>query len=168
MFTRIVVPLDGSGLAEQALLQAVDLAQATGAPMHLVRVLDFSYVVKLAGYPIHGAYVEMTALQQALKDEHDAAAAYLAAKDEELGGQGIAVTTALLNGNPAPEIVAATQPGDLIVMCTHGRGGLARWFLGSVAEGIVRRSTGPVMLVRATEDPAEPRLPIEPTPGMLI
>jgi nucleotide-binding universal stress UspA family protein len=78
------------------------------------------------------------------------------------------VTTALLNGNPSSEIVAATQPSDLIVMCTHGRGGLARWFLGSVAEDIVRRATVPVMLVRVSADASDTRLPIEPTPGMLI
>ena len=168
MFTRIVVPLDGSGLAEQALPQAIELSQATGTPMHLVRVLDLSYLAKVAGYPVHGAYVEMTAFQQALQEEHDAAETYLTAKKEELESQGITVTTALLNGNPSSEIVAATQPSDLIVMCTHGRGGLARWFLGSVAEGIVRKSTGPVMLVRASETPSESRLTIEPTPGVLI
>jgi nucleotide-binding universal stress UspA family protein len=168
MFARIVVPLDGSALAEQALPQAIELAQATKTPMHLVRVLDFSYLAKLAGYPIHGAYVEMTAFQQALQEEHDSAEAYLAAKQDELASQGLTVTTAMFNGSPAPEIVAATEPGDAIVMSTHGRGGLARWFLGSVAEGIVRRATVPVMLIRATEVPAESRLPIEPTPGMLI
>jgi nucleotide-binding universal stress UspA family protein len=168
MFTRIVVPLDGSGLAEQALPQAIELSQATGTPMHLVRVLDFSYLVKVAGYPVHGAYVEMTALQQALQEEHDAAETYLTAKKEVLESQGIMVTTALLNGSPSSEIVAATQPSDLIVMCTHGRGGLARWFLGSVAEDIVRRATVPVMLVRASADASDTRLPIEPTPGMLI
>jgi nucleotide-binding universal stress UspA family protein len=168
MFTRIVVPLDGSDLAEQALPQAVELAQATRTSMHLVRVLDFSYLAKLAGYPVHGAYVEMTAFQQALQDEHDDAGAYLKAKIGELEGEGITVTTALLSGNPAPEIAAATQDGDVIVMSTHGRGGLARWFLGSVAEGIVRRATVPVMLIRASEPSDESRLPIEPTPGMLI
>ncbi len=168
MFTRIVVPLDGSALAEKALPQAVELARATGTPMYLVRVLDFSYLAKLSGYPIHGAHVEASAFQQALRDEHNAAEAYLAAKKAELEGQGITVETALFNGSPAPEIVAAAKPDDLIVMTTHGRGGLARWFLGSVAEAIVRKSSGPVMIVRASEEPGEPRLPIEPTPGMLI
>jgi nucleotide-binding universal stress UspA family protein len=168
MFSRIVVPLDGSALAEKALPQAVELAQATGTPMHLVRVLDFSYLAKLAGYPIHGTYVEASVFQQALQDEHDAAATYLEAKKEEQEEKGLTVTTALFSGSPAPEIVAATGPDDLIVMSTHGRGGLARWFIGSVAEAVVRKSSGPVMLVRASEVPAEARLPIEPTTGMLI
>lgn len=168
MFTRIVIPLDGSVLAEQALPQAVELAQATGTPIDLVRVLDFSYLAKLAGFPIHGAYVEMTAFQLALQEEHDSAEAYLTAKQQELHGQGITATTALLSGSPAPEIVGATRPGDLIVMSTHGRGGLARWFLGSVAEDIVRRATVPVMLIRAAEPSSGSHLPVEPTPGMLI
>ena len=54
-------------------------------------------------------------------------------------------------------IVEAAQPGDLIVMTSHGRSGLPRWFLGSVAEAVVRRASVPVLLVRAT--PPEPDSP---------
>ncbi len=58
-------------------------------------------------------------------------------------------------GNPTREIIAATKPGDFVIMSTHGRGGLSRWFLGSVAEDVVRGSPVPIMLIRATEAAAE-------------
>ena len=55
-------------------------------------------------------------------------------------------------GRPVPEIVAATRPGDVVIMATHGRSGPGRWFLGSVAEGVARRLTVPVMLVPVAAD----------------
>ena len=78
MFLRIVVPLDGSALAETALSQAADLAGIAEVAVHLIRVLDFGFVAKLAGYPAHDPYAELTAFQESLQDEYNAAAAYLA------------------------------------------------------------------------------------------
>ena len=54
------------------------------------------------------------------------------------------------HGSPERDLAASSRPDDLIVMATHGRGGMTRWFLGSVAEEVVRRSPVPVMLVRVT------------------
>lgn len=168
MFTRIVVPLDGSVLAARALLQATELAHAIGVPLHLVRVLDFGYLTKLAGFPVHGTYIELTAFQQALQDERDAAEDYLKGLCHDLTTQGLTATFALPQGNPVPEIVASTEPGDVVVMTTHGRGGIARWFLGSVAEGVVRRATVPVMLVRSSDVVTEGRRSLEPAAAMLV
>ena len=147
MFLRIVVPLDGSALAETALPPAADLAETAEVSVHLVRVLDFGLVAKLAGYPVHDAYAELTAIQESLQDEYNAAAAYLAHIQNTLTRRGLVVTTAVRWGRPVAEILAATRPGDVVIIATHGRGGLGRWFLGSVAEGVARRSTVPVMLV---------------------
>lgn len=151
MFSRILVPLDGSDLAARALTPAEELARKVEAPLHLVRVLDTSYLARLVGYPVYGAAIEMTALQQALEDERVEAEAYLKVAKQDLVDRGFEVTTELLNGSPTREIIAATRPGDLVIMSTHGRGGLSRWFLGSVAEDVVRRSPVPVMLIRANE-----------------
>lgn len=155
MFSRIVVPLDGSDLAACALPQAEELARTVGASLHLVRVLDTGYVAKLAGYPVQGSYIELSALQQALEDERIEAEAYLERAKRDLASRGLEATTELRDGGPASEILAATAPGDLVIMSTHGRGGLSRWFLGSVAEDVVRRSAVPVMLIRSTKASGE-------------
>jgi nucleotide-binding universal stress UspA family protein len=56
--------------------------------------------------------------------------------------------TELRTGQPAPELLAALRPGDLVVLTPHGRGGVRRWLLGSVAEKLVRLAPAPVLLVR--------------------
>jgi nucleotide-binding universal stress UspA family protein len=64
---------------------------------------------------------------------------------------GVAMTQAVLTGSPFTAIAATTVPGDLIVMASHGRGGVRRWLLGSIAETLVRAAPVPVLLVRAGE-----------------
>ncbi len=155
MFSRIVVPLDGSHLAARALPQAEELARLTGASLHLVRALDPSHVAKLAGSPVFGTFMALTAFQQLVEEERTASEGYLAATKADLSRRGFTVTTGLLNGNRAAEIIAATTGGDLIVMATHGRGGLSRWFLGSVAEEVARHAAVPVMLIRTHPEAVE-------------
>lgn len=156
MFTRIVLPLDGSDLAAAASPTAEEIARLAGIPIHLVRVLDTGYLAKLAGYPVYGTFVEVSALMESLRNEESVAIAHLRAVMHELEGRGLRVTTELRRGHPAEEIVAATRPGDLVIMSTHGRGGLGRWFLGSIAEDVVRHATVPVTLVRtAAQAPRE-------------
>jgi nucleotide-binding universal stress UspA family protein len=148
MYARVVVPLDGSELAERVLSHAETLARLLGASLHLVRVVDVARVER------YGAIaVEYAALDLLLEDERVAAREYLAATERDLGERGFTVTTELREGVSSREILAATKPDDLLAMATHGRGGLARWFLGSVAEEVVRRATVPVLLVRAEPAP---------------
>jgi nucleotide-binding universal stress UspA family protein len=167
MFTRIVVPLDGSDLAAAALPTAEEIARLTGVPIHLVRVLDTSSFARLAGYPAYGTFVGVSALRESLRNEEAVAAAHLRAVKQELEERDLTVTVALEQGTPAEEIVWATRPGDLVVMSTHGRGGLGRWFLGSVAEEVVRHATVPIMLVRTTAHEPQERKPIVPAAAML-
>jgi nucleotide-binding universal stress UspA family protein len=148
MFTRIVVPLDGSGLAARALSTAEELSRATGVPIHLVRVLDFNYPARLADEPVEDAFVDFIAFQQAFRDERDAAVQYLEDVRDDLSERGIRATTELALGDPVKEIVAVTKPGDVVVMGSQGCGGIARWYVGSVAEGVVRRARAAVMIVR--------------------
>ena len=145
MYKRIVVPLEGSELAEVALRHANELSRMSGAPLHLVRIVDV-----MTGRP-HGAYlaVEAAGYAEALKGEEIESAAYLASVKERLGRAGYSVTTELRRGPASHEITQLVRSGDVIVMATHGRGGVRRWLLGSVAEEVVRHAPVPVLLVRA-------------------
>ena len=147
MYRRIIVPLDGSELAEQALPQAEALAQMTGVPLHLVRVIDPGGLGPLGNVVLH---TDALALQLLLEEEHTAARDYLERIEQDVRDRQHTVTVEFRQGPAADELLAITQPGDLIVMATHGRGGLIRWFLGSVAEAIIRRASVPVLLIRAT------------------
>ncbi len=149
MFQRVVVTLDGSHLAEAALDEAAGMARVFGAGLHLLRVIDLG---RLEQYGAFGLGMEYTALDLAVQDERIAARDYLAAQQQDLAGEGLLVTTELREGLAAREIVAALQPGDLLVMASHGRTGVRRWFIGSVAEEVVRHATAPVMLLRAAGD----------------
>ena len=145
MYQRIVVPLDGSRQAEHALADAEQLARLCGAPLHLIRVVDSS------GMGAAGAvapYIDALSYQVLIEDEQIAARTYLEKVEQVVTGRGHDLTIELRQGPAAGEILAATRPGDLVVMATHGRGGVERWFMGSVAESVVRRAETPVLLIR--------------------
>ena len=147
MFQRIVVPLDGSELSERALPQAEELARRTGVPIHILRVVDLGKVMGQGAWTFGAA---PAALQQAVDEEERIAREYVARTEQVLSGGGLTASGELRHGVAEREIVAATCRDDLVVMATHGRGGLPRWYLGSVAEEVARRSPVPVMLVRVT------------------
>ena len=143
----IVVPLDGSKLAEIVLPRAIELAKR----LRLEIVLTRAYQLPLSTYTAADApYIpDSDALRTAPREE---AEAYLEAKVSELEENGIEkVSSTLLFGSGADEIIdlARTTPDNLIAMCTHGRSGLKRWALGSVTEKVVRHSGDPVLIVRA-------------------
>jgi nucleotide-binding universal stress UspA family protein len=146
MFHRIVVPLDGSKLAEAALPAAEEFARLANAPIVLLRVVDFT---RLEQYGPYGLALEYASVEPVLAAERAEAVKYLEEVCSRLGAKGLSVTFAVRSGPVAREIVAATRPGDVIVMASHGRGGLSRWLLGSVAEDVVRHALVPVMIVRA-------------------
>ena len=146
MFQRIVVPLDGSELAEKALPVAEELARLADAPLHLVRVVDLT---RLERYGAYGLAVEYAGFELVAGEERRVATEYLAQTAAELSGRGRTVTTEVVDGTAPRAIVALTKPGDAVVMASHGRTGPARWFLGSVAEEVVRHAAVPVLLVRA-------------------
>ena len=143
----IVVPLDGSKLAETVLPRAVELAKK----LSLEIVLTRAYQIPLSTYGgAETAYIpNPNALMNVVKEE---AGAYLEAKVDELRQNGVEkVSSILLLGSGADEIIdlARTTPDNLIAMCTHGRSGVKRWALGSVTEKVVRHSGDPVLVVRA-------------------
>ena len=139
MYSRILVPLDGSELAQVALPHAVHLAQLFQADLMLLRV---AYA---AAYP--GS--DPVAAQRAVVAESDA---YLKAVAAGLSPQGFTLHTSVRYGYAAEEIIAfASQEGvTLIVMATHGRSGVGRWLLGSTAEKVLRGTSVPILLIRAS------------------
>lgn len=144
MFQRIVVPLDGSELAERALTEANDLAHRVRAPIHVIRVVDLG---RLEGRGSLMFGISPWSLQQALEEEDRNARAYVEGMRLRLSQDDLPVSGEVRHGDAAREIVAATAPEDLVVMATHGRAGVARWYMGSVAEAVARHATGPVMLI---------------------
>jgi nucleotide-binding universal stress UspA family protein len=153
--TRIVVPLDGSPLAEQALSVAVTLAGDMGLPVHLVRVVDFD--LGRAAVEAGPTAAEACARQQGELVRE--AEAYLAEQVMVLRNCDCVATSEVRVGPLTGELLAVIREGDLVVLTTHARGGLERWFLGSVAEELVRHAVGPVLLVPATA--GKPKQPSE-------
>jgi nucleotide-binding universal stress UspA family protein len=138
---RILVPLDGSAYAEEALAPAAPLARAAGAELRLLRV------VELPLYPHGEGYVAV-----GFDPTPDLAAAkeYLGGIAAGLRAQGLEVTARTDFGAPGQVIGehARVEGTDLVVMATHGHTGLARVVLGSVAAGALQRANRPTLLVR--------------------
>jgi nucleotide-binding universal stress UspA family protein len=145
MYKRILLPLDGSAFAEQALPHAVAHADRFRAELILLRVLD-----PLPRPP--------AAVPGALQTAEDAtmkfACEYLERLAADVQERGIRVHTATTVGRPHLQIIqyAETNRADLIVMSTRGQSGLSRWLMGSVADRVVRGANVPVLLVRAPKE----------------
>jgi nucleotide-binding universal stress UspA family protein len=139
---QVLVPLDGSELAEEALAPACELAERLGAGVRLLRVVEppVPLVADELSYP--------SAVAQ--DAELAAAQAYLDRVLARLRATGRAGEGSVLVGDPATTIptVAREQGVDVIAMATHGRSGLARLVLGSVATGVLQRAAMPLLLVR--------------------
>lgn len=142
-YHRIVVPLDGSALAERALNQAGPLALAAQASLLLVTVVSpgDDPIASVEGLP-QSAEARRQGVEQL---EH-----YLQTVAERLRSMGVTVETRIAYGQPAEGILhcSAEADGDLIVIASHGRSGLQRFWLGSVALKVVQSAQRPVLLVR--------------------
>ncbi len=161
MFRRILVPLDGSELAERALPYARQLAAERCSELVLLRVVN---CVDLTSSQAFAGFLPAEVFDAAIEDEHQSAAQYLARLAGELQREGLAVRWLVRTGDAAGEIVEYSKEAgiDLVVMSTHGRSGLSRWVYGSVADRVLRGGTLPVLLVRAmTPESPEPELPAQ-------
>lgn len=158
MYTAIAVPLDGSTSAERALVSAETVARATGATLYLVSVLD--------GLPDPNiSLLSPSFLMKEIIAQREDRHAYLRRHVQRLADSGIAAHSEILDstGEICGTILAFEQQEkiDLTVLATHGRSGLTRWSLGSVAERLVQHGRVPVLLVRV-----QPR--DTPTPQVLV
>jgi nucleotide-binding universal stress UspA family protein len=139
MYRKIVVPLDGSELAECVLPHVEGIAKSVGAEVDLVRViphLSAAYAVEIA--------------EDVIGKERAEVDRYLDKVAKGLEAKGIKVEKCVHEGHPAEEIaIHAERSGcDLIVIATHGRSGPSRWAYGSVTDKVLRTSCVPIMMVR--------------------
>jgi nucleotide-binding universal stress UspA family protein len=160
--SSILVPLDGSALAEQVLPYVRYLATIRNAQIQLLRVFsDADKEALLAHEDVllaHGrgrALTLHTRERRAWQRLTIHAESYLAAQATQLSAVGLAVAAKVCTGHPAETIVqtAAECGSDLIVMATHGYSGVTRWMLGSVADKVSQATTVPVLLVRIPAPP---------------
>ena len=162
MFKKIVIPLDGSELAEQALAPACRIAEKFGSELLLLRVVTPERPLPTGSYLSSRADGLPAAIASIAVDE---AEAYLSSIKLPL--VGLSLRTRVPIGAPPEMIIdaAAESGADLIVMSTHGRAGLLRLLYGSVTEAVLRGSPVPVLVVpnrvsvrQADEDQALARL----------
>jgi nucleotide-binding universal stress UspA family protein len=147
LYDRILLPTDGSAGTERAIEHAGELARVHDATVHALYVID---ATSFTGLPMETSWDGVrtvlesegeTALEQVIRCLPD----------------DVPVETETVEGTPSTEIVAQTRESDVdvVVMGTHGRGGIDRLLLGSVAERVVRKSAVPVVTVRVSGTDAE-------------
>ncbi|MBI4498462.1 MAG: universal stress protein [Chloroflexi bacterium] len=147
---QVVVPLDGSPLAETVLPQALVLASRLGVPVVLLRAVESVYIFGEPTASTTFAYEDL------LEEVQQVAQQYLEGMAANLESLGITVQTVVPVGSPARAIITYVQdhPGSLVLMATHGRTGITHLLLGSVARRVVQHLGAPVLVVRPAAVPA--------------
>jgi nucleotide-binding universal stress UspA family protein len=141
MYKKILVPLDGSTLAEAALPHAEVIAKSEDAEIILLRVPIF---------PASGFFASEPSLAVKIHEQEQAEAVnYINAKMQELKKDNIKVSVITQDGAVPDTILAVAEEthADMIAMSTHGRTGVQRWLMGSVADKVVHHAHIPVMLI---------------------
>jgi nucleotide-binding universal stress UspA family protein len=149
IYKKILIPLDGSEIASQALPYASELAELAGATLILFRVVPDTEQYQMT--------TELQIVNIGLEEQQhtvEHANHWLQRMVHDLAAQGVRAEPVVDVGDPAEAIVDYAQENgvDLIVMSTHGRTGLARWAYGSVANKVLGAAKCPVLLVRAKFD----------------
>jgi len=145
MYSKVLVPLDGSKTAEKVLPLARCFARGLQIPVELLGVVDLAEMAR------HMTADQVSMIRTLVDDATRRFENYLKGVAKNFPAGSVRCT--VQNGNAAEAIVesAAPEKDTLIAMATHGRSGLDRWLLGSVAEKVLRGASNPVLLVRATE-----------------
>ncbi len=147
MYKKILVPLDGSALAEGVLPHALILAKATGAEVTFATVLTSEAYFRVGSHDLQGIPEALAERKEALRGE---VRLYLEKVVHDFKGRGVVARCTVREGDVAGEIIASAEEegSDLIAMATHGRSGIDRFLMGSIAENVVRRTLKPVLLIR--------------------
>jgi nucleotide-binding universal stress UspA family protein len=146
MYTRILIPLDGSKTAEKVLPCARALSRYLNLPVELLSVIPIATMAS------HIAAERAKYLDSAIVGQEHRSRLYLENIAREFPGSAVKCT--VKRGNPAEAIIerAAVDMGTLITMATHGRSGIKRWLLGSVAEKVLRGTPNATLLIRADDE----------------
>ncbi len=154
MFKRLLVPLDGSRFGSRALRYATEVAQRFNAEVILIRVVrPTTPVIAAEAHGVASPAESEIAVQAALEaDKRNAARAkrYLRGKVQAIRSRHIKASYQVAIGNPAQSIMQFSKKKniDLIVMTTHGKSGLKRAVMGSIADVVIRESGKPVLVIR--------------------
>ena len=152
LYSKVIVPLDGSELSEQAMPYAQLVASSMSAPIELVEACHILAPAILDTHTRHVVDTMLSARQRRAEE-------YLAGVRDRLEASGSSASVSTLRGVPADAIVthATTDPKALVVMSTHGRGGIAPWTLDSVTDRVLHSIPNPLLIVRAeATSPARP------------
>jgi nucleotide-binding universal stress UspA family protein len=149
-FNRILVCLDGSGFAEQIIPYAATEAKLHQGAIVLLRALTTAGIIVDT---VSVGYVS-SAIDDQLREDEAIARKYLEEVAEPLRADGFEVTCIIIPGPPGEAIVeyACREQVSLIAMATHGRGGLGRLVLGSIADHVVKHSGLPILLIKPKKD----------------
>jgi nucleotide-binding universal stress UspA family protein len=146
MYQNILVAVDGSHTSEVALQEAIKIAREQRGRLRIVNAVETVY------FNLDGEFIDPTEVWDAMRKSGQAILAKALSTAQEAG---IEAETKLVDidtlGQRIPQVLAdeaETWPADLIVVGTHGRRGISHLFLGSIAEGVARVATKPVLLVR--------------------
>ncbi len=144
MYRKILMPTDGSACANHAIEQGLELARRLGSEVLFLHVLE---------NPLTTGYATPETLPysaQLYEDLKSAATGVLDEAARRAGESGVTAETRLVeNRDPVQAIHEAEEECDAVIMGTHGRRGFNRWMFGSVAEGALRRSTKPFLVIRS-------------------
>lgn len=145
MYSSILLPLDGSSFAEEAVPLAARAARAFGADLHMVHVIR-----PMPGEGGGSAEADLNWRSEV----REAATGALSEIAGRLRQDGVSATAVVREGEVVGELMASIEEhdADLVVMTTHGAGGFRRWWLGSVADSLLRKSRVPILLVRPWDD----------------
>ena len=149
MYTRVLTPLDGSSTSEQVLPFARSLAAALSLPMTLL------YAVEPEVLTIPRVLNPSLHLEEMVSHRVQRAADYLDPVSASLQSAGLEVAIEVPQAEPVQAIVenAAKDPATLITMSSHGRSGLARWWMGSVTDKVLHLTDNPMLVIQAVEQP---------------
>lgn len=152
MYKEILVPLDGSDISASSLPTARQLAETLDARIHLLQVSsqteEFS-VMRGAEFGTLGSDYSQQVLDEVLTAQRDRIERYLNEVASDLTSVGLNVVKAIEDGPAADKIVDYAEASgiDLIVMSTHGRGGVRRFLVGSVTDKVIRSTHLPVLVI---------------------
>ncbi len=148
MYRRILLPLDGSPLAEQVIPYVIQLGKALSSEIVLLQ--SFEPVSPQLADPEHGRYVDQltTTFAESVLD-------YLETVAKRFRDEGVNPACLAPEGQPAEKIIeeASKMPNTLVAMSTHGRSGIGRWVMGSVTDKVLHAIDAPLLIVRAKETP---------------
>lgn len=149
MLNKILIPLDGSKLAEQVLPHAIELALRCQSRVVLLQVVPLTD--PMLARPEFGVTLEgQTHWEEVMRLEDESAQTYLQWTAQPLRGKGLEVECVTLRGLPVERIISYSRQNgvDLIAIATHGRSGLGRLVFGSVADRVLKESGLPVLLIK--------------------